>query len=244
MKIFFLFLLSPLLFVGTFSQTFASFECGGKDDICLCEQAWSKAFDMTTTYMVNEELSVFLSQNTVSPADMWSGLRALSTKNRCLLGAVCQVVHVSQDESQMEGIFSPNNPLGGAIPGSFAACSPNISLQDIFRDIPESSEIITDLVEKCSFSEEEDGFSRPQDKTKSEIMYSFCTKHLEVSSLIFDRATTNLIWKDVNRKIEGFFSKKISSLTFRIRELENNARQFIDSFNSIMGMLCTLSHPD
>ncbi len=246
---YFLFSIGLFSFVlfGSFSSVSAEMKCAENEKICMCEKSWSTAFDAVTEYMVKNEVSVFLTQNDIAPGDMWSGFRALSLKNRCLLGAVCKMVESGADAQHVQDLISPQTALGGSFPGPLAACSRNTTFLDIFEKLPNGAASLTDIRHQCRFSSsysEEGSSGVSEQKSEKDIMYKFCTQHLELNAQIFDRTIRNLIWKDVTRKITGYFAQKVLVVRMNIQALADSAQQFATTANTNFGMLCTLSSTD
>lgn len=216
----------------------ADLDCGEDNRICQCQKAWSQAFDAVTNSVINNEVGNLLGNNTVAPADTWNGSRAVSLKYSCLLGAVCEAVQKEGNEEKLSNtIFSPNNSEGGAYPGEFAACEAEISTSETLqKGIQEYKSILENISTSCNFSGED---SAPELRSNKTQMYMMCNQHRTLSQEIFNRTLESMMWKDTNRKISGYFSKKVTFLLGRIEEFRVEANHFVHTFNNAAGQLCT-----
>ncbi|QQS59422.1 hypothetical protein IPN35_00840 [Candidatus Peregrinibacteria bacterium] len=235
------------LFVGIFlfpSPLFAELLCEENDAICQCEEAWSDAFDAVTKHLSENDLTEFLSQNNVASADLWSGYRALSLRNRCFLESVCDLVLNPQEEQEEESSsLSPETALGGSSPGERTGCALGLSPSKTLSEISGFSEIEKRIRSSCGLQAEgKDSLIESRKRVLG--MHELCREHQSVSIAIFDTTVRNLIHIDENRKTLGYLGKKISAILQELHDLVEKANTMISNINSSFDQLCTISHPD
>lgn len=237
------------LFLGIFlfpAPLFAELSCEEGDDLCECEVAWSEAFDAVTTYLSENDLTEFLSQNGVASADLWSSYRALSLRNQCFLESVCDLVAyppIKKDDDETETPLSPETALSGSSPGNRTACVLGRSPSETLSEIPDFSALEKRIATSCSLHGE--GEER---RTESQVrllgVYSLCEEHKSVSVTIFNATVRNLIHTDENRKALGYLGKKVQNVLQELRTLVETVNTMVSNINSSFDQLCTVSQPD
>jgi hypothetical protein len=256
MKRFLMLCIGLSLFTISIDSASAGLNCIEGDRLCECQKAWSVAFDAATDYVIDEELSQYLAQEKVSPTDITAGFRTLSMRNSCYLRVVCNTAVTGGNLQAANKPYSPNNSVGGGMPGKFAACAGGSTPLEMFQKFENGAQIFADVQRACSMfvnpltdaaaAAVETGPSRTFELSLNQriMMADRCESHVEVSTAIFDRMVRNMIRKDSTKRVIGYMSQKIFSMMARLQELQQKAQGFAVNTNASMNLLCTLSDPD
>lgn len=213
----------PLFFLFLPFSAFTAEE--SPQDQAACQTAWTGALDQADTFFITNPdngLAVFLLQDEVHPADLWSAYRGFSLRSSCAAAMVCNVVEYGF-EHLSETTLSVKNKHGGSIPSPFAACS-----DETYKKFFETLEVDTAAFDSCG------------DPTWSVQ----CREYVKVSNVLFDTMLKNMIWKDVGRRVIGIFVGRITKLTTKISELREDASRFARNFGKSFNRLCSLSQVD
>ena len=167
-------------------------------------------------------LAVFLLQDEVHSADLWSAYRGFSLRSSCATAMVCNVVEYGF-EHLAETTLSAKNKHDGSIPSPFAACS-----DETYKKFFETLEVDAASFDSCG----------------DPLWAVQCREYVEVSNILFDTMLKNIIWKDVSRRIIGLFVDKVTKLTKKISDLAEHGSRFARNFGKSFNRLCSLSQVD
>lgn len=227
-----LFTIGILSFFSPLSIVSAA-ECQENDQICQCSQAWSRGFDAIHEYNVQTVVATFFSQNDIAPADMFSGMRAVKMSYSCGMQSICTMVKGEGKKDVMEKTkLSLSNISGGALPSDFSMCRLDTSLAEDLGRQGDYEDIRADIEKNCSFDS-------PEQKDQLIQMYTICSKHADISTHIFAYTLQNMLWRDVSRKINGYFHKKVYEFVGKLNELQETVHSFVSNTNAAYGQLCT-----
>ena len=220
-------LLVAILFLP---NTLAAEECQDNDQICLCSQAWSRGFDAVHKQVVSDVVAPALSQNNVAGSDMFSAERAINLVYACDMMNICLAAKLGGRELDMHSL-SVSNENGGAVPGVFAGCTTDQTVEKHLQKLSEYDDIRADIEKNCTFSS-------PERLDQVELMYRSCVVHAKMTIHAFSYTLRNMLWRDNNRKVSGFFYKKVYDFLEKLKELQTEINAFVQDVNGAYGQIC------